>query len=95
MKKDKVRVEEEVFSQSQIESYLECKTYDEADAQFVMLEKAYRSMPLEHFEKFLDVFLAKGYNLNAKNVDGQTISELMIPNKAFQDYLNAIQSRVA
>ena len=95
MKKDKVRVEEQAFTEAQIESYLDFKSYDEANPQFVMLEKAYRVMPLEFFEKFLDVFVAKGYDLNAKNVDGETMLELMKPNTAFTDYSNAIQSRVA
>ena len=95
MKKDKVRVEEQAFSQEQIESYLDFKSYDEADAQFVMLEKAYRVMPIEFFEKFLDAFVAKGYDLHAKNVDGQTMLELIAPNKAFADYTNAIQKRAA
>ena len=94
-KKDKVRVEEFHFSVEQLESFFDKKSYDEAQSEFLMLETAYRSMRLPYFEQFLDLFVARGYDLNATNRDGETLLQTMQTHQSFQGYAQAISARLS
>lgn len=83
MKKDKIKVLDEVLTEDRIRSFLELEAPENENPDFHRLQKAYRSMPAEYFELFIDFFIEAGGNINAKSQLGNTIlQEISTHNKA-------------
>ncbi|AJQ93557.1 PA4642 family protein [Gynuella sunshinyii] len=94
MKKDKQRVESEEWDATRFEVFFSLKSHDETDRDFVILEKAYRSMPVPLFEQFLEIFVDRNHNLQAKNKAGQTMLEIIAKHAQSTEYLQAIQQHL-
>ena len=94
MKKDKQRVESEQWDDAHFEAFFTLKSHDGSEQDFVILEKAYRSMPITLFEQFLDMFVTRHHNLQAKNKAGQTMAEIIARHAQSGEYLQAIEQRI-
>ncbi len=90
MKRDKKRVEGEQWSEDQLRMYLDFNTYDGSDRDFHCLYRAYTRMNETTFEQFIAIFKAEGRNLNATNLDGLTLAQLISQHAQAEDYLNAL-----
>lgn len=87
MKRDKQRIEGEQWEESQLLSYLEFETYDGTDRDFHCLYRAYTRMNEATFERFVELFKAKGRNLQAQNKAGETLADILKRHTVSEDYL--------
>ena len=80
---DKLKVIDEVWNDERIQGFLGAEVPVlagnplEGDHDFYVLLRAYRSMRIQDFEKFLDVFTQNEGNCDAVNGDGQTLEEVL------------------
>ena len=89
LKKDKQKVLDEVFDDERIESFLILEAPEGVNRDFHILEKAYRGMKAEDFEKFLSIF--KG-DINATNPDGKTLLDLIKQHRDGTPYAEALKT---
>lgn len=91
MKKDKTRVEGEQWSDTQLQEYLYFNTYDGTDRDFHCLYRAYTRMTPSVFEQFIHLFKAQNRNVNATNLEGHTLAEIIATHANGEDYLASLQ----
>jgi hypothetical protein len=89
MKRDKKRVEGEIWGEAHLEDYLYFKTYDGTDPDFHCLYRAYTRMNEATFARFVALFRDQGRNLNATNLDGETLADILRKHTQAQGYLDA------
>ena len=77
LKKDKQKVLGEVFDDERVKSFLNYLPPEGVNRDFHVLEKAYRSMNIDNFVTFVDFFKQAGYDLNAENPEGMTITKII------------------
>ena len=90
MRKDKEKVVDEVWTDDRVKSFLEVRPHDEVEEDFHMLLKAYQSMRVEDFAKFVAYFLEQGRSLNSNNPDGESVLKIIDEHrrsKAYSDIL--------
>ena len=90
LKKDKQKVLGEVFDDERVKSFLEITPRDGSDADFQLLERAYRGMKIENFETFVKFFTAEGKNLNAKNEQGAKFIDVVKSHRYAKPYIDAL-----
>ncbi len=95
VKKDKQKVLGEVFDDERIKSFLELVAPADMDADFHVLEKAYRGMGVDNFATFLDFFVQAGRNLSAKNPQGQALVDIVGEHSHGEAYKKALKKRLA
>lgn len=76
LKKDKQKVLGETFDDARIKTFLDIQAPEGVNADFNLLEKAYRGMKADNYGTFLDFFIAAGKDINATNNDGKTMLAL-------------------
>ena len=91
MKRDKKRVEGEVWSEDRLAEYLDFKTYDGTDPDFHCLYRAYTRMNEETFARFVKLFRAQGRNVEAKNLEGETLADILRKHTQASDYLAVLE----
>lgn len=91
LKKDKQKVLGEVFDDARIRTFLEIQPYGDMNADFHVLEKAYRGMKAENFVTFVQFFQEDGRDINATNTDGQTLRELIEQHRLGSDYATILK----
>lgn len=92
LKKDKKKVVGEFFDDDRIRTFLECTPPEGVDADFHMLERAYRGMQPENFATFVQFFVDAGHDLQARNPNGKTLEELIAQHSSSEEYLEALRS---
>lgn len=92
VKKDKEKVVDEVWTEERVRSFLDVKSYDEVEADFHMLLKAYQSMRADDFEKFIGFFLADGRNLDTTNPAGESVLSIVEQHRLSGDYASLLRS---
>jgi ankyrin repeat protein len=95
LKKDKQKVLGEVFDDERIKTFLQFQPPAGVNADFHLLEKAYRGMKAENFVTFLGFFKAEGRDINAKNPQGKTLLELASEHRHGGDYTKALKDHGA
>lgn len=90
LKKDKQKVLGEVFDDARIKTFLDFDAPEDVDADFHVLEKAYRGMGAENFSTFLHFFIEAGRNLQAVNAQGQTLLEIISGHQHAEEYRAAL-----
>ena len=74
MRPDKAKVVDEVWDDARIASFLDkAPMGPEQSADYSALLYAYRSMRPDDFAKFIELFVVKGRDLNAKSNAGLTL----------------------
>jgi hypothetical protein len=86
MKKDKVKVLDEVWTEDHVKSFLQVRSHDNTDEDFHMLLKAYQSMRTEDFELFVGFFLGENRDINATGLDGRTVLNIVGEHRHGAEY---------
>ena len=93
LKKDKKQVVGEVFDEDRLRTFLDIQPPAGVDADYHVLEKAYRGMGADNFATFVELFAAAGRNLQARNPAGQTLAEVIAGHRHAEPYLEALSGR--
>lgn len=92
LRKDKAKVLGERFSDERIKSFMDVEPVPGEDADYLALERAYRGMVAEDFEKFVRFFAEAGRNFDARNSRGETFREVISRHRHAEPYLAALDS---
>ena len=95
LKKDKQKVLDEVLDETRIRSFLAINPPDNVDPDFNLLEKAYRGMPEEYFDTFLDMFIEAGHNIDAVNPGGLTLLQIVAQHDECKPYMELLKKHGA
>jgi len=95
LKKDKQKVLGEVFDDERVKSFLQFQPPAGIDADYHVLEKAYRGMNVDNFATFLGFFVAEGRNINAANGTGKTLKQTIAGHRLADDYVAALSAHGA
>lgn len=87
-------VTNEVWNDQRVQSFLELEPGGNESADFHVLQKAYRGMRPEDFERFLGFFIAAGRNLDARDARGRTLWDIIGTHRHGAEFLAAL-ARVA
>lgn len=90
LKKDKQKVLGEVFDDARLKTFLDHQPYGGLNADFHVLEKAYRGMHAENFATFLRFFREAGRDINATNESGQTLLDIVRNHRLGEEYAEAL-----
>ncbi|NRB37646.1 MAG: hypothetical protein HRU20_04155 [Pseudomonadales bacterium] len=91
LKKDKVKVLDEVWTEERVKAFLDLETLEGVNADFHVLNMAYKNMRLENFEQFLAFFTAAKRDLNAQDEKGRTLLSLIAAHKKAAPYAEALK----
>lgn len=89
-KKDKKVVEDEQRSDEQLRFFLGVQPPEGVDADFHVLEIAYRNMKPDEFERFVGFFKAEGRNVSARNPAGKTLAEVLAEHRLGAPYIESL-----
>ena len=89
-KKDKKVIEDEQRSDDQLRFFLGVQPPAGVDADFHVLEIAYRNMKPDEFERFVGFFKAEGRNVNAQNPAGETLVQVLSQHRLGAAYIAAL-----
>lgn len=92
LKKDKEKVLDEVWTEARVKNFLELETIDGINADFHVLNMAYKNMRIENFEQFLGFFTAENRDLNAQDEKARTLLSIIAAHKKAAPYATALQS---
>ncbi len=92
LRKDKQKVLGENFDDERIKSFLEILPAGETNADFHVLEKAYRGMNAENFASFVRFFIESGRNINAPNPEGNTFLAVISTHLHAKAYVDALKN---
>lgn len=95
LKKDKQKVIGEVLDETRLRSFLNLRPPEGVNADYNILERAYRGMTADYFAGFLDLFVAEGHDINSPNPTGETILAVISQHKPAGDYIAALKERGA
>ncbi len=87
MANEKPKVIGEELDDAKVARYLDMQPAADENADFHVLTKAYRGLPPEPFERFLQLFVAAGRNINARDRQGRTFLATIVPNVAHPRYV--------
>jgi hypothetical protein len=91
-RKDKEKVLGEIFDEDRIATFLHFTAPAGVDADFHLLEKAYRGMRGENFSTFIRLFCASGRNINATDVDGKTFLQTIRTHRLSDEFVAALEN---
>lgn len=86
LKKDKEKVFGGDWSEEQLRSFLTAESYDDSDADYVAMIRAYRHMVPATFGDFVELFKAEGHKLDAKNAAGETAFDTLNSHTQGKEY---------
>ncbi|MFO1389914.1 PA4642 family protein [Cellvibrio sp.] len=86
LRKDKEKVLGEIFDEERIKTFLEFTAPSGVNADFHLLEKAYRGMRGENFATFVRLFKEAGRDLNAVGPEGKTFLQTIKTHRNGEEY---------
>ena len=89
------KVEDEQWSDERIKGFLSLKPLDGSSQDYHVLLQAYQHMTPAFFERFIDMFVAEGRDLNAKSVEDKTILQLVSEHRRSVAYLETLKAKGA
>lgn len=92
LRKDKKKVIGEHFDDERIRSFLDYLPPEGVNADFHVLEKAYRGMIAENFVTFVKLFVEAGRDINAKDPSGRTLLEQIGEHRHGEEYADALRA---
>lgn len=92
MRKDKKQVIGEEMSDAAIAVYLNLEPADATPGALHKLMKAYRGLRIDDFARFLEMFKAAGYCLEARDQAGQDFSALVSSHRHAAPYIELVQA---
>ncbi|MZR62277.1 PA4642 family protein [Alcanivorax sp. DP30] len=91
-RKDKKKVIGEPMTDEQIKVFLDVPAEEGVSTDFHMLEKAYRALRAEDFERFIAFFKEQGRDLNARDPEGRTLLAHIGSHQKCEDYAEALRA---
>ncbi len=95
MRKDKKQVIGEEICDDSIRLFLGVEPADDTPPSLHKLVKAYRSLRIDDFEKFLTFFKDAGYDLDAKDAKGNDFIALIQDQRLAEPYIEAVKAAKA
>ena len=95
MRKDKKQVIGEVISVDSIRIFLGVEPPDDPPPSLPKLDKAYPGLRIDDFEKFLTFFKDAGYDLDAKDAQGNDFIALIQDQRLAEPYIEAVKAAKA
>ncbi len=92
LRKDKEKVLGEIFDEDRIRSFLTYTAPAGVNADFHLLEKAYRGMRGENFETFIRLFVEAGRDINAIGPEGKTFLQMVKTHRNGEEYAAALEA---
>ena len=90
-RKDKKKVIGEPMTDEQIKVFLDFSSEEGVDADFHVLEKAYRALRSEDFGRFIGFFQENGRDINARDPKGRTLLALIESHPKCSDYAQLLR----
>lgn len=85
----------EPLSDEHVRSFLRCTPEEGVDADFHVLMRAYRSLRVEEFERFVRFFTEEGRNLQARDPQGRTTADILRGYRRAGPYLEILEQHGA
>lgn len=92
MRKDKKQIIGEEMSDDAIKAFLAVEPADDTPASLHKLIKAYRSLRVDDFERFVGFFVEQGYDLSATDAKGQDFVALIADQRNAAAYIEIIEN---
>ncbi|MCP8463174.1 PA4642 family protein [Pseudomonas sp. ZM23] len=92
MRKDKKQVIGEEINDDAIKLFLGVEPADGTPPSLHKLVKAYRSLRIDDFERFIGFFVEAGYDLYAKDAKGQDFIALIQDQRQAEPYIEVIKA---
>ena len=93
MRKDKQKVVGEPITDEQVAVFLQARPFNASEsAEVHMLTKAYRGLRAEDFQRFLEMFRAEGYDINATDSQGRTFLSTVRDHAQAEEYVVALEA---
>ena len=92
LKKDKAKVLGESFSDERIKGFLHGLAHGNDELDYCLLERAYRGMIPENFERFLTFFGEAGKDIQAKNAEGDSLLTVIRHHRLGEEYAQALRN---
>jgi hypothetical protein len=92
LRKDKEKVLGEIFDEARIKTFLNYPAPAGINADYHLLEKAYRGMRGENFITFVKLFVEAGKDLNALGPEGKTFMQVVKVHRNGEEYALALEA---
>ncbi|PZP22395.1 PA4642 family protein [Pseudomonas kuykendallii] len=92
MRKDKKQVIGEEIGDESIKLFLEVEPADDTPPSLHKLVKAYRGLRVDDFERFVRFFVEAGYDLDAKDIQGNDFVALIRDQRMAEAYIEIIEA---
>jgi hypothetical protein len=92
MRKDKQQVIGEAIGDEPIKLFLSVEPADATPPSLHKLVKAYRGLRIDDFERFVGFFVEAGYDLDAKDAQGQDFIALIQDQRQAEPYIEVIRA---
>jgi hypothetical protein len=92
LRKDKEKVLGEIFDEARIATFLDYPAPTGINADFHLLEKAYRGMRGENFGTFVKLFIEAGKDVNAIGPEGKTFLQVVKVHRNGEEYAVALEA---
>ncbi len=92
MRKDKEKVIGEPMTDEQVAAFLQARPYAGESVEQHILTRAYRGLRVQDFERFLDMFKAQGFDLNARDTQGHTFLQDISGHAQADAYVEALKA---
>lgn len=92
LRKDKEKVLGEIFDEARIKTFLEFTAPNGVNADFHLLEKAYRGMRGENFGTFVKLFVEAGRDINAIGPEGKSFLQVVKHHRNGEEYAIALEA---
>lgn len=91
LKKDKEKVIGVALEEDKVKAFLDYQPYDGSNADFHILTKAYRGLPTNEFERFVEIYKAAGHDLNPSDADGNSFIDVISENERQLEYVEILK----
>jgi hypothetical protein len=92
MRKDKKQVIGEEIGDESIKLFLDVEPADATPPALHKLVKAYRGLRIDDFERFVGFFVKAGYDLDAKDEQGNDFIALIQDQRQAEPYIEVIKA---
>lgn len=92
MRKEKKQVIGEDMSDDAIKLFLDFEPADQTSPSLHKLIKAYRGLRIEDFERFIGFFVQAGYDLAARDAQGQDFVALISDQQQAAPYIDVVRA---
>jgi len=91
-KKDKEKVFGGDWSEAQLREFINVESHDGTDPDYLAVIRAYRHMVPATFEQYIKLFVAEGHNVNAANLDGESLLTTIAGHTQGAEYAEVLKA---